>query len=108
LLKHLNPEIFFEIDVYWTQTAGLDPVKVINDFGKRAPLLHIKDGPATAGSPVHQQVAVGQGNVDIVACAKAAQKTADWLIVELDECEGDIFQTVEESYRYLTENDFVL
>jgi len=108
LFEHLDSKIFFEIDVYWTQTAGLDPVKVIKDFGKRAPLLHIKDGPATVGEPVPQQVAVGKGNVDIAGCARAAQKTADWLVVELDECKSDIFQTIKESYRFMTENNLVI
>lgn len=108
LLEQLNPEIYFEIDVYWVQTAGLDPVKVVKDFGQRAPLLHIKDGPAIAGKPVHKQVAIGQGNVNILACSKAAQKTADWLVVELDECESDIFQTVDDSYQFLTKNNMVI
>ena len=108
LLEHLDPSIFFEIDVYWTQTGGVDPVKAIKDFGKRAPLIHIKDGPATVGEPVHEQVAIGQGNVDIKACAKAARDTADWLIVELDECESDIFKVISDSYKYVRRNNLAV
>ncbi|MDZ7722995.1 MAG: TIM barrel protein [candidate division KSB1 bacterium] len=106
LLENLNPDIFFEIDVYWTRTAGQDPAKVVADFGKRAPLLHIKDGKATVGEPVHKQVAVGQGNVDIPAVAEAGKGSTEWMIVELDDTEYDIFDMVQQSYTYLTENGF--
>jgi len=106
LLENLDKDIFFEIDVYWTKTGGVDPVKALSDFGDRASLVHIKDGPATTGGkPIHEQVAVGQGNLDIEEICKAAQSHADWLIVELDDCKTDIFEAIEDSYNYLTNNN---
>jgi sugar phosphate isomerase/epimerase len=42
----LTPDIFFEIDTYWVKVAGQNPPEIVKKFGKRAPLLHIKDGPA--------------------------------------------------------------
>ena len=47
LLDHSDPKIVFEIDTYWAKTAGQDPIKIVRDFGARAPFLHIKDGPAS-------------------------------------------------------------
>jgi sugar phosphate isomerase/epimerase len=55
MLEHLDPAIFFQLDTYWAQTAGVDPVSVIKELGPRVPLLHIKDGPAVSDEP---QVAV--------------------------------------------------
>ena len=46
-LEELDPAIFFEVDTYWVQTAGLDATIVVQEFGSRAPLLHIKDGRLT-------------------------------------------------------------
>ena len=103
LLKDLiEPEIFFEIDTYWTKVAGLDPAQVVGDFGERAPLLHIKD--ATALSTEGPMVAAGQGVQDFPAVVQAANGATEWMIVELDDCETDMFEAVAQSYRYLTEN----
>jgi sugar phosphate isomerase/epimerase len=98
LFEKLDPEIFAEIDVYWAQVGGADPVQVVGDLGSRARLLHMKDGPADrAKSPM---TAAGAGVVDLVGIATAA-KHAAWHIVELDRCETDMFEAVESSYRYL-------
>ncbi len=103
LLKELiEPEIFFEIDTYWTKVAGVDPAQVVGDYGERAPLLHIKD--ATVLSTDGPMVAVGQGVQDFPAIARAANGATQWMIVELDDCETDMFEAVAQSYQYLTEN----
>ena len=90
--------VFFQIDTYWVQTAGLDPAQVIKEFGSCAPSLHIKDGPAVQRVP---QVAVGDGVMDFPSIIQAAEDTAEWLIVELDHCATDMLTAVEKSYRYL-------
>jgi sugar phosphate isomerase/epimerase len=100
LLEHLEPTIFFEVDTYWVKTAGGDPVKVVAELGRRAPLLHIKDGPAVKDEPI---VAVGQGVMDFEAIAQAANGATEWLIVELDACATDMLEAVEKSYHYLTQ-----
>ncbi|HLY27906.1 MAG TPA: sugar phosphate isomerase/epimerase [Aggregatilineales bacterium] len=94
----LSPDIIFEVDTYWARTAGADPVDVIRTLGKRAPLLHIKDGPCVREAPM---VAFGEGKLDIVSIGKAAQETAKWLFVELDRCATDMLEAVEKSYEYL-------
>ncbi len=98
LLEELHPEIFFEVDTYWVRTAGLDPAEVVSELGQRAPLLHIKDGPAVEGAPM---VAVGDGVIDVAAIVRAAEGRVEWLIVELDECATDMMEAVERSYDYL-------
>jgi sugar phosphate isomerase/epimerase len=98
MLDCLDPAIFFEVDTYWVQTAGLDPATVLEELGRRAVLLHIKDGPAVKGEP---QVAVGEGLLDFPGIVQAADSTAEWLIVELDDCATPMLGAVERSYRYL-------
>ncbi|MFQ6102634.1 MAG: sugar phosphate isomerase/epimerase family protein [Anaerolineae bacterium] len=98
MLERLDPAIFFEIDTYWVQTAGVDPAEAVKAFGPRAPLLHIKDGPAAKGEP---HVAVGDGVLDFPRIVQAGEGTVEWLIVELDHCATDMMEAVERSYQYL-------
>lgn len=98
LLESLPHDAFFELDVYWMQTGGVDPATAIREFGARAPLLHLKDGPTKVGKPM---VALGQGEVDIRGIIAANRPHTEWLIVELDNCETDIFDAVDASLRYL-------
>ncbi|MBP7693404.1 MAG: sugar phosphate isomerase/epimerase [Anaerolineales bacterium] len=96
MVDWLAPEVFFEIDVYWVQTAGRDPAAVVRALGARAPLLHIKDGPAVHDAPM---TAVGAGRLDFAPIVAAS--AADWLIVELDRCATDMLTAVAHSYQYL-------
>jgi sugar phosphate isomerase/epimerase len=104
LLEHLHKNVFFEIDTYWVKTGGKDPVKVVGDFGKRAPLLHIKDGPAVKGDSMYKQVPVGEGSLDFPAIVKAGGENTQWMVVEFDEYDKDIFEGIAKSYAYLTKN----
>jgi sugar phosphate isomerase/epimerase len=97
LLDYLEPTIMLEIDTYWMKVGGLDPAQVVREAGQRAPLLHIKDGPAT--SIEANMVAVGDGAMDVSAILEASQST--WHIVELDRCDTDMLTAVETSYTYL-------
>lgn len=99
LLEYLSDDIKLEVDVYWAQTAGVDPVALVKRLGSRTSLLHIKDGPCTEDDPM---VAVGDGAVDIPAVVEAGSDTTDWLIVELDKHAGDMMDAVAKSYDYMT------
>jgi sugar phosphate isomerase/epimerase len=98
--EFLHPDIFFEIDTYWVKTAGRDPAASVRDLGGRAPLLHLKDGPAVQGRPM---LPLGAGVMDIPAIVAAGAGSTEWLIVELDASEMDMLAAVKESYRYLIE-----
>ena len=97
----LDPAVLFELDVYWIQTAGVDAANVVKQAGSRAPLLHIKDGPARRGEPM---VALGEGSVDMKKIIAAGAEHTEWLIVELDECATDMLAAVEKSLQFLQGN----
>jgi sugar phosphate isomerase/epimerase len=98
MLEHLDPEVFLEVDVYWVQTAGQNPVDVVRSLGSRAPLLHVKDGPCQIEAPM---TALGEGVVDIPGVVAAGAGSTEWLIVELDRCATDMMEAVRKSYQYL-------
>ncbi len=99
-LERLEPTIFFELDVYWIKTAGLDPATIVKEFGARAPFLHMKDGPATTEEAM---VAFGEGVMDLPAVIEAGQGATEWYVVELDKCDTDMFEAVEKSFNYLVQ-----
>jgi sugar phosphate isomerase/epimerase len=98
MMKHLSPDVLFELDCYWIKTGGPDPAAVVREVGARAPLLHIKDGPCKKGEPM---TAVGDGIIDWAPVVQASAGTAEWLIVELDSCKTDMMEAVRKSYNYL-------
>src|SRR5436190_17063899 len=109
LLESLAPDIFFEIDTYWVKVAGHNPADIVRKFGKRAPLLHIKDGPAIwreslADDNPDPMVAVGKGTQNFPAIVKAANGNTQWMIVEMDKTSTDIFEALQDSYDYLIKN----
>lgn len=102
LLDHLDPAVMLEVDTYWVQVGGQNPAAVVAELGARAPLLHIKDGPAL--SPAEPMVAVGEGAVDVPAVVAAGAPHTEYLIVELDHCATDMLEAVVKSLHYLTSN----
>ena len=102
--QEMVPDVLFEIDTYWAANFGAcNPAEEVARVRARTPLLHIKDGPLVKGEP---NVAVGAGRMDIPGVIKAADSDVlEWLIVELDACGTDMMSAVQESYRYLTDNN---
>lgn len=103
-LEYLAPTVGLEIDTYWVKVGGQDPAQVVKKAGSRAPLLHIKDGPAD--SIEANMVAVGDGVLDWNAIIGAGQGSTEWLIVELDRCSTDMLEAIGKSYTYLTGKGF--
>ncbi len=95
------PDAFGELDIYWAAYAGQAPADVVARHKSRLPLLHIKDGSLEKDSAM---TAVGSGKVDIAGAIQAADPSVlQWLIVELDRCDTDMWDAVRQSYTYLIE-----
>ena len=102
LVQELDPRVTFQVDTYWVQVGGRDPAKTVADLGARAPLLHIKDGPANREESMQ---AVGDGVIDVPAIIQAGAAHTEWLIVELDRCDTDMTEAVAKSYTYLVNKE---
>lgn len=75
-----------ELDVYWLAHGGQDPVEVINRFGARTLLLHLKD---MAAGPDRKFAPVGEGILDFKSILTAAAKHGvKYGAVEQDDCYG--------------------
>ena len=100
----VDPRVRAEVDLYWAQTAGQDPARIVADLGERVRRIHLKDGPCVLGEP---QVALGEGSVDLERCVREAVH-ADWHIVELDDCATDMFEALEKSLDYIVDRGWSL
>jgi sugar phosphate isomerase/epimerase len=98
LFDRVDPDVLAEVDIYWAQVGGQDPVEVVSQLGARVGLLHVKDGPADG--PQSAMVAVGDGVIDVPRVLEASP-SARWHIVELDRCDTDMFDAVARSYSSL-------
>jgi sugar phosphate isomerase/epimerase len=109
LMENLDTDIFFEVDTYWVKVAGQDPAKIVEKMGARAPLLHIKDGPAQWNDQLPKDnpdpmTAVGKGMQNFPAIVAAADGNTEWMVVEMDKTSGDVFVALKESFDYLVSN----
>ena len=100
LLAERVPSLGLELDIYWSSNFGANkPEEMVARFADRVVLMHIKDGPQVQGKPM---TAVGHGTVHVPACIQGANPA--WLVVELDEFDGNMMDAVQDSYTYLTSN----
>ncbi|HVY71306.1 MAG TPA: sugar phosphate isomerase/epimerase, partial [Verrucomicrobiae bacterium] len=81
MASQTKPEnLSFELDVFWAVHGGADPVKLMERYGSRFQLMHVKDlrkgaqGNLTGGAPDSDSVAVGEGQVDWPAVLRTAEK----------------------------------
>ncbi|MFP4357148.1 MAG: sugar phosphate isomerase/epimerase family protein [Puniceicoccaceae bacterium] len=90
-----------EIDTYWVQFGGGDPVGWCRCLNGRLPLLHLKDYRINEeGKPAFAEI--GRGNLDIPGIIRAAEESGcEWFIVEQDTCPGDPFESIAASFDYL-------
>lgn len=81
LADTVSHRVGLELDVGWAAAAGQDPVDLMERFGDRISLVHLKDVDAATGTPVD----LGEGDVDVDGCVRAAEAVdADWLVFEHD------------------------
>lgn len=93
-----------EIDTYWIQAGGGDPVQWIRRCAGREPLLHLKD-MAMGPDKKARMAEIGEGNLNWPAILQAAEEGGvEYLLVEQDECyERTPFESLAISYEHLKE-----
>ena len=72
--------VSFELDILWAHFPGADPAKLLEKYGARFPLVHLKDlrrgvkGDLSGKTPVENDVALGTGQLALPAIIKAAKR----------------------------------
>jgi sugar phosphate isomerase/epimerase len=108
LFSETNPKLVsYEMDIFWIVFPGQDPVKLLQKYGKRWELAHLKDmrkgtqtGALTGSTDVKNDAALGSGLMDLPAILRAAKKAGvKWYFIE-DESPWSEKQ-LPDSLRYL-------
>ena len=106
LMANTDPKnVVFQMDIYWaTNGGGLDnPVNVLERYGKRIQLFHVKDMAAGAfPGPIE---IVGEGIIDFPEIFAASKGPVRYYVVEHDPRFGDPsfdpFEAAQKGFDYL-------
>lgn len=113
MMAETKPEfVRYQMDVFWIVHPGQDPVKLLEKYGRRFELMHMKDmkkgtptGILTGQSDVTNNVPLGAGVMDWPAILKAARRAGvKWYIIE-DES-PTVVEHIPQSLRYLEQVRF--
>ena len=81
IFKNTDPEyVSFEMDIFWVQFGGGDPVALLKKYGNRWKLMHLKDmrkgikKDLSGGTSHENDVAFGTGQMDLPGILKEAKK----------------------------------
>jgi sugar phosphate isomerase/epimerase len=110
LLKETPKEALgLELDTFWSSIAGVDPVKMVQTYAGRVPLVHLKD--KAKGTPVQYDEGkvpheafkeTGRGEVDFGAFLPAAAKAdVKYYYVEQDYSAGSPLDSLRTSRQAL-------
>lgn len=103
LLAETDPAyVGFELDLYWLQAAGADPIAWIYKVKGRMQVVHLKDMAMVERKPVFAEL--GEGNMNYPGIIQACRDTGvEWYVVEQDICRRDPFESVTISLKYLSQ-----
>lgn len=81
LMAETNPQnVSFELDILWAHLPGANPAQLLEKYGSRFKLMHLKDlrrgvkGDFSGKTAIENDVALGTGQLDLPAILKAAQR----------------------------------
>jgi sugar phosphate isomerase/epimerase len=108
LVAETNPKyVYFQMDLLWTLLPGQDPAKLLEKYGQRWLLLHLKDlkkgvplNDHSAKTPLTNDVALGSGQMDWPAVFRAAEKVGVKYYFIEDESPTAVEQ-IPESLKFL-------
>ena len=97
------PELMSELDIYWVTRGHADGVEILKRWGKRVPMLHVKDGDLNEQGDKY--LPLGEGKVPLKKIIEAADEaTVRYLVIEIDESEIDMFDALQRSFNWLVNN----
>lgn len=104
LLKNTSADLVqFELDLYWINKAGHDPVAYFEKYPGRFPLWHVKDMEANTQDITE----VGSGTIDFDKIFAAKKKAGlEYWFVEQDVSKRDIFESLAMSRDYVAKKNY--
>lgn len=84
-------DLEIQLDVYWAQVGGVDPVEYMRQLGPRLGSLHLKDEKELGGGPVDLPAVVRAGRV--------MEHLVAW-VVEQEEFSGTVWDGIAASAGY--------
>jgi sugar phosphate isomerase/epimerase len=101
LAENTDPRnVVFQADLYWVTAGGADPLDVIDTYGNRIQLFHVKDMDENGNIDI-----VGEGTIDFPSIFAAAGGSTRYFVVEHDPRFGDPtfdpFEAAEKGFAYL-------
>jgi len=99
-------DFYFEMDIYWVQHGGADPLSLLNKYTDQFVLLHLKDmqkgvkGDNTGHGDVETNVVLGTGQIPMAELvAKAKELGMEYMFIE-DES-SRVLEQVPQSLAFL-------
>jgi sugar phosphate isomerase/epimerase len=108
LITETTPKLVsYEMDIFWIVFPNQDPVKLLERYGSRWELAHLKDmrkgtqtGSLSGGTDVKNDAALGAGLMDLPAILRAAKKAGvKWYFIEDESPWSE--QQIPQSLKYL-------
>ena len=101
LAAESDPEVFsFEVDTYWIQHGGGNPISWLRRLRGRMHLVHLKDMAMIGSRQLFAEV--GEGNLEWEQILEACRDTGiEYFLVEQDQCQGDPFESLRISLNNL-------
>lgn len=108
LFQETDPKLVaYQMDIFWIVFPGQDPVKLLQKYGSRWELMHLKDmrkgtptGALTGHTDVKNDATLGTGLMDIPAILSAAKKAGvRWYFIEDESPWSE--QQIPQSLKYL-------
>ncbi len=95
LVEDSDPDtFFFEIDTYWIQHGGANPVSWLQKLRDRMYVVHLKDMAMQGSKQLFAEV--GEGNLEWEPILKVCEQAGiEWYIIEQDTCQRDPFASLK-------------
>jgi sugar phosphate isomerase/epimerase len=107
IVKNTNPSyVSFEMDIFWIQFGGGDPVALLKKYGDRWKLIHLKDlrrgavKDLTGQTSPENDVPLGTGQIDIPGVLKESKRLGISHYFIEDESNREM-EFVPQSIKYL-------
>jgi len=106
LMAQKATDFDFEMDVYWVQHGGVDPLVLLDRYPEKFKLMHLKDmskglvGSDKGREDVETNVTLGLGQIDIAGIVKRAREL-DIEFMFIEDESSRVLEQVPESIKFL-------